>query len=143
LIFDAAGNLYGTTYSGGIYGYGTAFKVTSNPDGSWTETVLRSFSGRPDGSYPHAGLIFDTAGNLYGTTEGGGRHSGGAVFRLAPNPDGSWTETVLANFTGDDGEGGWIPEAGLIFDAAGNLYGTTAEPSESATIFRAVARSSN
>jgi uncharacterized repeat protein (TIGR03803 family) len=121
LIFDAAGNLYGTTYGGGASGYGTVFKLTPNADGSWTESVLHSFNGS-DGSSPFAGLIFDAAGNLYGTTSLGGGSNFGTVFKLTPNADGSWAESVLHSFIGSDGS---YPLAGLIFDAAGNLYGTT------------------
>jgi len=122
LIFDAAGNLYGTTVEGGDTNVGTVFKLAPNQDGSWTESVLHSFNGR-NGQYPYAGLIFDAAGNLYGTTYGGGASADGTVFELAPNQDGSWTESMLHSFHGSDGE---RPRAGLIFDAAGNLYGTTA-----------------
>ena len=68
LIFDAAGNLYGTTYEGGTYGYGTVFELTPTRGGGWTETVLHSFGNGTDGDVPYAGLIFDAAGNLYGTT---------------------------------------------------------------------------
>ncbi len=125
LIFDAAGNLYGTTYYGGAHGRGTAFKLTPKADGSWTESVLHSFN-TSDGAFPDAGLIFDAAGNLYGTTEGGGNSSVcdggcGTVFELIPQKDGSWAESVLHPF---NDSGGAFPDAGLIFDAAGNLYGT-------------------
>jgi uncharacterized repeat protein (TIGR03803 family) len=131
LVFDAGGNLYGTTFQGGAstvcpLGCGVVFKLAPNPDGTWTESVLYSFTGGADGSSPQAGLIFDAAGNLYGTTVGGGDWDNcgsgcGVVFKLAPNPDGTWTYSVLYSFTGADGGG---PVAGLIFDAAGNLYGT-------------------
>ena len=121
LILDAAGNLYGTTYSGGASGVGTVFELTPNLDGSWTESVLHSFNGA-DGADPYSGLIFDAAGNLYGTTVGGGGYNAGTVFKLAPNLDGSWTESVLHSLNGTDGA---HPYSGLIFDAAGNLYGTT------------------
>jgi uncharacterized repeat protein (TIGR03803 family) len=122
LTFDAAGNLYGTTYGGGSDGFGVVFKLTPNPDGTWTESVLHTFTGGTDGEYLQAGVIFDSAGNLYGATEGGGSYGYGVVFKLAPNTDGTWTESVLNSFTGPDGA---IPFAGLIFDASGNLYGTT------------------
>lgn len=79
-------------------------------------------AGGGDGWYPHCSLIFDTAGNLYGTTLQGGSHGAGTVFKLSPNPDGSWTESVLHSFSGTDGR---EPYAGLISDAAGSLYGTT------------------
>lgn len=125
LVFDTAGNLYGTTEQGGDlnsntclgYGCGTVFKLAPGANGSWTEQVMHRFHGWTDGFYPTAGLIFDTAGNLYGTTWYGGK-----VFKLAPGTNGKWTETVLHGFKGKDG---WFPYAGLVFDAAGNLYGTT------------------
>jgi len=124
LIFDQAGNLYGTTSDGGAYGGGVVFQLTPNTDGSWTESVLYSFcslTNCDDGSGPMAGLILDRAGNLYGTTSGGG-DGWGTVFMLTPNSHGTWTESVLHAFTGEDGT---YPNAGLIFDQAGNLYGTT------------------
>ena len=124
LIFDAAGNLYGTTYNGGFYGYGTVFELMPAAGGGWTEKVLHSFNGT-DGAYLFGGLIFDAAGNLYGTTVVGGSHGYGTVFELTPAAGGNWTEKVLYSFhnNGTDGaEPGW---ASLIFDAAGNLYGTT------------------
>ena len=130
VIADKSGNLYGTTFFGGgnceNHGCGTVFEVSA--DG--TETVLHAFSQKTDGRYPSAGLIEDNAGNLYGTTTQGGAsdkprcesHGCGTVFKLAP--DG--TETVLYAFQGEFDGDGRIPYAGLIADAAGNLYGTTA-----------------
>jgi uncharacterized repeat protein (TIGR03803 family) len=92
-----------------------------------TERVLHRFRGGKDGSAPSAGLIADKAGNLYGTTTNGGAGSCqggcGTVFELSPAAAGRWTETVLYSFTG--GNDGAIPQTGLTFDAAGNLYGTT------------------
>jgi uncharacterized repeat protein (TIGR03803 family) len=123
LIFDGMGSLYGTTAGGGVYGYGTAFELTPKPDGSWTETVLYSFTDCAEGCVPRGGLIFDSAGTLYGTTPEGGADDHGSVFRLTPNPDGSWTENVLYSFTSH--EDGDRPSGQLIFDAAGNLYSTT------------------
>ena len=133
LIFDAAGNLYGTTFFGGAHNQGTVFKLAPNSDGTWTESVLLSFTG-PDGAGPSAGLTFDADGNLYGTTNYGGPAGCtigtgvmcGVVFKLAPNSDGTWTESVLHSFltSGADGAG---PYAGLTLDAAGNLYGTTVQ----------------
>jgi uncharacterized repeat protein (TIGR03803 family) len=122
LIFDTAGNLYGTTEAGGAYRCGTVFKLTPNTDGRWTETVLHSFKGS-DGRSPYASLIFDTAGNLYGTTYKGGAHGLGTVFKITPGANGTWAETVLHSF-GAGGDG-YYPYASLIFDAVGNLYGTT------------------
>jgi uncharacterized repeat protein (TIGR03803 family) len=128
LTADAAGNLYGTTQLGGAYrsgcagyGCGTVFELSPSAGAKWTETVLYSFTGGDDGSQPYAGLIFDTAGNLYGTTGYGGDFGQGTVFELAPEADGTWTETVLHGFAPTDGS----PLDSLIFDAAGNLYGTT------------------
>jgi len=131
LVLDTAGSLYGTASHGGAYGYGVVFKLTSNPDGRWTESVLYSFGGATDGIYPGAPLLFDSAGNLYGTTRYGGAgtcvsgYSGcGTVFELTPNPDGSWSETVLYSFTGVPD--GFVPAfGGMVFDESGNLYGTT------------------
>jgi uncharacterized repeat protein (TIGR03803 family) len=134
LIFDNAGNLYGTTSGGGAYGYGTVFELAPGGGGTWTETVLYSFCPAPgcgDGAYPGYGsLVLDAAGNLYGTTSFGGAyqtacggHDCGTVFELSPSGDGTWTETVLHSF--GNGTDGREPLSGLIFDAAGNLYGTT------------------
>lgn len=127
LIQDAAGNLYGTTTSGGAHSGGTVFKV----DNTGQETVLYSFCSAAkctDGSGPNAGLIRDTAGNLYGTTTYGGASAinggagGGTVFKL----DNTGHETVLYNFcSAANCTDGATPYAGLIVDSASNLYGTT------------------
>ena len=131
LISDNAGNLYGTTADGGSFGEGTVFELSRGEGGDWTKTVLHSFGEGADGSVPYAGVISDSAGNLYGTTTGGGQAGGGicqidgcgTVFELSPSADG-WMETVLYSFNGppDDGV---LPEGSLIMDAAGHLYGTT------------------
>ena len=115
LIRDAAGNLYGTTQMGGASGSGTVFKL----DASGVETVLYSFAGLPDGQYPFAGLIRDSAGNFYGTTSNGGAIGFGTVFKL----DAAGHETVLYSFTG--GSDGGSPQAPVLRDKNGNLYGTT------------------
>jgi uncharacterized repeat protein (TIGR03803 family) len=130
VIMDAAGNLYGVTGYGGIYGYGIVFELSPRAGGGWTETVLHSFGNGDDGSWPQGGLTVDSAGNLYGTTFWGGiyRHCTGGnggcgtVFELSPSPGGGWTETVVHSFNGVDG---WGPRSTLILDADGNLYGTT------------------
>jgi len=131
LVADAAGNLYGTTYDGGTYGLGSVFELTPNSDGKWTEIVLHSFKGGSDGSNPTAGVIFDAAGNLYGTTTqvstNGCLIDGcGTVFKLSPSKHSAWTENILHTFTGYPNDG-QIPAAGLVLDATGNLYGTTEE----------------
>jgi uncharacterized repeat protein (TIGR03803 family) len=85
LIFDASGNLYGTTYDGGAYGYGAAFELAHNANGSWTEKTLHSFNDNgKDGYNPYAGLIFGLDGDLYGTTGSGGSYSEGTVFGVKP-----------------------------------------------------------
>jgi uncharacterized repeat protein (TIGR03803 family) len=129
LIADNAGNLYGTTADGGAGscqgGCGTVFELSSAAGGRWTETVLYSFTGGSDGAFPEGGLIFDTAGNLYGTTIHGGASEDGTIFQLAApaTPGGTRTLNVLHNFIGHtDGE---YSLGSLTFDRAGNLYGPT------------------
>jgi uncharacterized repeat protein (TIGR03803 family) len=125
LVLDKAGNLYGTTFVGGAYGYGDVFELKHNASGGWMETDLYSFTGGLDGANPYfAGVIADRSGNLYGTTVEGGTSNLGTVFELTPNGNG-WSETVLYSFAG--GDDGQSPYAGLTFDVAGNLYGTTYE----------------
>jgi uncharacterized repeat protein (TIGR03803 family) len=126
LIFDQAGNLYGTTYSGGSDNRGVVFELAPAGDGTWKETVLHSFSKYgANGRGPDAGLIFDAAGNLYGTTSYGGPSDSGTVFELTPAGGGVWTETTLYAFQLKGGKDGHFPYGGLVFDTAGNLYGTT------------------
>ncbi len=113
-------------YNGGTDNVGAVFELSPNGSGGWTEKVLYSFSSTTrDGNYPEGGLVFDGAGNLYGTTQEGGIHGGGTMFELSPNGSGGWTETVLHSFGG--GTDGYEPYASLIFDGAGNLYSTTLE----------------
>jgi uncharacterized repeat protein (TIGR03803 family) len=114
VIRDSAGNLYGTTRCGGTGNAGVVYKV----DAAGHETVLYSFTGGADGSQPWAGVIRDSAGNLYGTTLSGG-DGDGTVYKL----DTAGHETVLYSFRG--GSGGGLPHSGVILDSAGNLYGTT------------------
>jgi uncharacterized repeat protein (TIGR03803 family) len=116
LVQDAQGNLYGTTAGGGSFGDGTVFMVGTNNK----ETVLYSFRGGTDGSNPHAGLVRDAQGNLYGTTPIGGAFDEGTVFEV----DAKGQEIILHNFSGIDGDGA-APDDGLVQDAQGNLYGTT------------------
>jgi len=132
MIFDGTGNLYGTGAAGGDVGDGVVFELVSGPNNTWTEQVLHSFSGT-DGSLPSAGLIFDSAGNLYGTTAFGGA-SQGTVFELTPGP-GGWTEKILHSFTEAEGLN---PSGTLAFDSSGNLYGTTfrAGPHNGGSVFQ-------
>jgi uncharacterized repeat protein (TIGR03803 family) len=133
LLFDSQGNIYGTTESGGASGQGTVYKLTPN-HGTWVETVLYSFTGGSDGAVPYAGVIMDSAGNLYGTTYGGGSGQHGTVFELSPSGSG-WTEQVLHPFQYQT-DGGY-PSAGVIFDRTGNLYGAAmgGGPNGGGTIF--------
>jgi uncharacterized repeat protein (TIGR03803 family) len=118
LLLDPAGNLYGTTPMGSGESDGTVFKLSAGGN----LTVLHSFPAfAGDGQYPSSGLIRDTAGNLYGTTGGGGANSNGTVYELGK----TGAETILYSFTG--GSDGSDPGADLLRDAAGDLYGTTTE----------------
>jgi uncharacterized repeat protein (TIGR03803 family) len=121
LILDSAGNLYGTTSDSNAGGYGNVFELSppGAQGGDWTETVLYSFQGGPDGADPYGGLTWDPEGNLYGTTET-------SVFELSPPTEkgGAWTLTVLHDFVCCTTDG-WSSEAGLVRDSKGNLYGTT------------------
>jgi uncharacterized repeat protein (TIGR03803 family) len=126
VVFDSVGNLYGTTMSGGNFSRGTVFELSPASGGNWTESVLYSFGGQADGWNPEGILVLDGAGNLYGTTFGGGDFTScgngcGVVFELSPSATG-WTETVLHSFIFSDGQN---PTPNLLFEASGNLYGTT------------------
>jgi uncharacterized repeat protein (TIGR03803 family) len=132
LIFDDTGNLYGTTVYGGAYGAGNVFELGLN-GGAWTEKTLHDFNyAVGDGAEPYlSGLVFDGVGNLYGTTATGGPinhncsfdqyYACGTVFELSPNSDGTWTESIIHAFGVDQR----FPLSSLVFDKAGNLYGTS------------------
>lgn len=129
VTFDSAGNLYGTTTTGGSGNCGAVYELTSSGSG-WTPVLLHAFAGA-DGCEPVGGVIFDHAGNLYGTTLTQGANSGGTVFEMTPS-GGGWTFTTLYNFQGSGSAcplfGGSLPSgptADLVIDSAGNLYGTT------------------
>lgn len=120
LTFDASGNLYGTTTTGGAYQvYGTVFKLSRSFGGAWNEDILFSFGAGNGGWNPRAGIIFDNAGNIYATETQASGSRCGAVSQLVPSESG-FTEHVLHPFTCRSYSD---PEAGLIMDHAGNLYG--------------------
>ena len=128
LVFDSSGNIYGTTGGGGLHNSGTAFELTPS-GGGYTESILHSFGNGPDGRNPTAGIVLDSAGNVYGTTPLGGtgtfqdcHGSCGTVYQLMPS-SGGWVENVLVDF---DVTNGQHPYGNLIIDGSGNLYGTTA-----------------
>jgi uncharacterized repeat protein (TIGR03803 family) len=122
VVFDEAGNIYGTTTAGGTHNDGTVFEISppAAPGDPWTETTIHSFDGT-DGNNLRAGVVFDKSGNLYGTTFG----PQGTVFELSPPsiPGGEWTETTLHTFTGSN-DGGQ-PYAGLYINSQGIIFGTT------------------
>ena len=117
---DAAGNLYGTTYYDGAHNLGCVYRLHRLPSGQWVESVLHSFTGGADGNGPISNLVFDAAGNLYGTTSEGGTTGLGTIFELAAR---TWQETVVHTFTGSpDGE---APYDGMVSNGAGTYYGAT------------------
>jgi hypothetical protein len=119
VIFDSAGNLYGTNSGGGANSDGAVYELTKSGS-NWAYNELYAFTGQTDGSTPEGGLIFDNLANLYSTTALDGSGGGGTAFELSPS-GGAWTITVLQDLTG--GVPG--PLAGLTMDLAGNLYGTS------------------
>ena len=121
LIADAAGDLFGTTTSGGAYGNGTVFELVNHGGGAYTPVTLLSFNGT-NGAGPYSGLIADAAGDLFGTTAGGGAAGDGTVFELVNHGGGAYTPVTLLSFNGANGT---HPYSGLIADAAGDLFGTT------------------
>jgi len=134
LIIDSEGNLYGTARNNAL-GNGVVYELSppGSGSGSWTDTVLHSFYGLVDGANPVAPVIFDAAGNLYGTTMNGYNNYvgfGGSVYELSPPSSGTtWNETLLYEFCKNQTfpfcPDGAYPQAGVIFDAKGNIYGTT------------------
>ena len=140
LTMDTQGNLYGATLTGGapvcsfiVYGCGTIFQLSPDGNGGWKERVIYSFQGGNDGFLPYGELVFDSAGNLYGTTYYGGGDGGciyenqlvhcGTVFELSPDGSGGWTEKILMSF--HDGTRGGQLDTGLVLDPQGNLYGVS------------------
>jgi len=122
IIFDRAGNIYGTTLAGGGGGgWGTVYELSPS-NGQWSLSVLRTFTDGMDGGEPANGVLFDHAGNLYGTTVSGGSSNKGVVYELTPGEP-QWTQTILHNFAGGPNDG--AIGAGMAFDSHGNLYGFT------------------
>lgn len=126
LIADGAGDLYGTTVCGGLYGYGTAYKMTrpTTAAGKWGRTTIHDFDTTQGRNPRGAGLVGDGFGNVYGTTAYGGIYGNGTVFRLSPPTisGGKWTASTLVDFAGSDGA---LPAGALIRDRSGIFYGTT------------------
>jgi uncharacterized repeat protein (TIGR03803 family) len=126
LIFDPAGHLYGVTMFGGTNDQGTVYELTPTHAGLWREKVLFNFVGYEyTGWEPMSGLVLDAQGNLYGVTEFGGMPGYGVAYELSRSASGTWSQTILHDFT--NGSDGWGPVGTLIFDALGNLYGTSAD----------------
>lgn len=127
LTLDAVGNFYGTTQWGGAFDAGTVFELAPGKNGEWSEEVLHSFSSETkDGGQPTYGVIFDTSGNLYGTTPFGGtvgQQGWGTAFRLTPVGGGKWKETILRSFDENKSVGGLV-RSQLVLDKEGDLYGT-------------------
>lgn len=125
VLYDAQGNLYGTTVNGGASGDGVVYELTPTGGGQWGESVLYSFSGGADGGDPEGNLVADSAGDLYGTTFlGGSDDNAGVAYELAKS-SGVWNETVIHTF-GSSRQDGISPMAGMVFGPNGSLYGTTA-----------------
>jgi uncharacterized repeat protein (TIGR03803 family) len=126
MIFDSLGNLYGLT-QGNATGFGTVFEMSPSSGGGMTLNTLYTFQGGADGVSPEGSLVFDTAGNLYGTTVQGGSNACnfgcGTVFELSPNGSSGWQKTEIYQFHG--GTDGENPASGVVIDGAGNLYGAT------------------
>jgi uncharacterized repeat protein (TIGR03803 family) len=134
------GHLYGAATTGGTYGSGTVFELTPTSAGEWNFRVIYSFRGQPDGVFPYGGVLFDSAGNLNGTTYYGGANDLGTVYQLTPTVSGEWTEQVLYSFGGANDGNSSI--SNLVLDPAGNFYGTTSEGgSGQGTIFQLTHRS--
>lgn len=126
LVFDSAGNLWGTTLAGGTSNAGTVFELSPQPGGTWKEKIVLNFTVS-NGYLPYSALTIDKSGNLYGTAYSGGKNGAGVIYQLSPQSGGDWTETLLHNFaacTANDCPDGLDPLGGLVLDVSGNLYGT-------------------
>jgi uncharacterized repeat protein (TIGR03803 family) len=127
LVFDATGNLYGTTFEGGTSDAGVVYQLIPVASGPWTENVLYTFTGGKDGTWPNPRLTLDSAGDVYGTTQIGGvaPDGYGTAFKLSQT-SGVWKRSQIAYFIGGGAQGfGTYPDFGLISGGSGNVYGTT------------------
>lgn len=128
VVKDSAGNLFGTTVFGGDtscaggFGCGEVFELSPSGAGTWTKTLVHAFTDTPDGHAPMAGLTFNKAGHLFGTTSNGGSSGTGCLFELVPQSGGAWTESVVYSFT--NGSDGGFPSTPVIVNGAGNIVGT-------------------
>jgi uncharacterized repeat protein (TIGR03803 family) len=130
LVFDLSGNLYGATANGGTKQAGVVFELALQTDGHWRENVLSSFNGTSGGCCPFVGLVIDATGNLYGVGVAGGdlnecQGGCGVVFEVSRKSGAGWKQTTLYRFHGPSKKDGLLPQASLIVDNLGSLYGTT------------------
>jgi len=122
LVFDTNGNLFGGQYAtDGTYS--GLYELSPSSDGTWTETNVRTFDGATDGAQPSGPLVFDAAGDMYGSNMVGGLYGAGTAFELTPDGSGGWNYLVIHNFGQSYLTDGYYPQGGLIRDSAGNLYG--------------------
>jgi uncharacterized repeat protein (TIGR03803 family) len=133
LTIDAAGNLYGTTSLGGANGLGLVFELSPDSHSGWTETVLYNFQGSPDGAAPWGEVSFDSQGNIFGTTTGGGNNNSGSVYELAPNGSGGWNESVI--YGGFKNAQIGYPRSELLLASAGNIFGVGQGDGEGGEVF--------
>jgi uncharacterized repeat protein (TIGR03803 family) len=141
LSFDSAGNIYGTTVNGGSADWGVVYSLTHS-DGGWAQSVLYQATDNGNGQYPWGGVAIDSSGNLYGTFSENGSGGYGSVYKLTRSGSG-WSESTIHSFT-YQGNNGAAPQGGLIFDQAGNLYGTTVHDSTGGgTVFELTSSGNN
>jgi uncharacterized repeat protein (TIGR03803 family) len=135
LVFDKAGNLYGTTTNGGLHSAGVVYELSPVTGGGWTYSVIHNFGvSKNDGGAP-TGVTIDSVGSLYGTTYSGGAHGGGVAYQLIPGTGGVWAQSILHSFPSNSSDGS-NPSTALVFDAVGNLYGATRFGGNTGTVFK-------
>ncbi|MBA3913492.1 MAG: hypothetical protein H0X25_06490 [Acidobacteriales bacterium] len=126
IVFDSTGALYGATFSGGKYGYGTVYQMTVDTTDKWRLKTLHSFNqDQKDGYNPLSGPSLDSAGNIFGATKQGGANGAGIVYKLSKNTQGAWVETLVHVFNPVNGVDGSYPVGSLLIGSDGALYGTT------------------